>query len=112
MIDKIEALTAYVQERCLWQFYSRAWDREENINGVLGTVEVLLSGETPVLDTAQEKCFYADAKILAAELKTKFSWLGNMEKSEIEPLIAGVKQRIREIAIEKSTNCELHVPNY
>ena len=27
MKDKIDALTTHIQERCLWQFFSRAWDR-------------------------------------------------------------------------------------
>ncbi len=44
MADKSESLVTFIQERCLWQFVSRAPDREENIDGVLTLVGILLTG--------------------------------------------------------------------
>ena len=43
----VNEVYGYIQERCLWQFSSRAWDRTENIDGVLGTLGDLLTN-TPV----------------------------------------------------------------
>ena len=42
MIEQVKQLVGYVQERCLWQFASRTWDRTENIEGVLKQVGALL----------------------------------------------------------------------
>ncbi|VBB09557.1 nitrogenase vanadium-iron delta subunit [Lucifera butyrica] len=112
MKEKVEALVTFIQERCLWQFFSRTWDRMENINGVFGKVEALLNEEKPVMESAQEKCFYADARILVAEIKDKFPWLQELNKTQVNELIEGVKARITEIAVTKSMNAELNVSNY
>lgn len=112
MKNKVEELTSFIQERCLWQFHSRTWDREENIEGVLTKVTGILTGEPLDIETAEEKCFYADAKILAAEFKDKFPWLNKLEKGQIKAVIEGVKERITEITVTKSLNGELNVENY
>ena len=32
--SQVDDLFDYVQERCLWQFFSRTWDRTENIEEI------------------------------------------------------------------------------
>jgi hypothetical protein len=39
------------RKRCLWQFFSRSWDRKENIEGYLGKLTELLLGEPLTLTT-------------------------------------------------------------
>ncbi len=112
MEDKIEELTSYIQERCLWQFFSRTWDREENIEGILNKTAEILTDKQVVTETPAEKYFYADAKILVSEIKNKFSWLVGMEKDQVMEMIAGVKARLTEITITKSKNCELNLKEY
>lgn len=33
--DRVEQLVDYIMKWCLWQFHSRAWDREKQNEGVL-----------------------------------------------------------------------------
>lgn len=112
MKEKIEEITSFIQERCLWQFFSRTWDREENIEGILTKVTEILTGEHLIIETPTDKYFYAEAKILASDIRNKFSWVKGTSKVDIKAVIDGVKARITEIAIEKSRNCELNMPNY
>ena len=34
MKDRIEQLVDYIMKWCLWQFHSRAWDREKQNEGI------------------------------------------------------------------------------
>lgn len=109
---KTEDLVNYIQERCLWQFYSRSWDREENIEGVLTKTQEILTDENSVLETDADRCWFADAKILVSDFKYHFPWLKEENSESIKTIIDGVKTRMREIAIEKSHNEELNISNY
>lgn len=112
MKDKIDALTTHIQERCLWQFFSRAWDREENIEGILTNAEKILCDEHAVLETQADKCYYADARILVSDFKRLYPWVAAMEKNDLKLVLEGVKERIRQITITGSRNGELHDPKY
>lgn len=106
--DKLDDLYDYVQERCLWQFFSRTWDRQENIDGVLGQVEKLLKGEAPVRNSPMEKLFYSDAVVMVSDIKARFPWIGQSGHEEITQLMDGLKSRLVETVITKSTNRELN----
>ncbi|WP_414516786.1 V-containing nitrogenase subunit delta, partial [Nostoc sp. PCC 9305] len=110
--DRAAEVTKLIQERCLWQFHSRAWDREENINGVLNKTAQILTGEKVVLETLIERGFYADAKILAADLEIRFAWLNSMENSQKKAVLEAVKGMLVDIVITKSKNGELHYSLY
>ena len=112
MQDKIEELVGYIQENCLWQFFSRSWDREENIAGVLTKTCDLLTGQKPAIDSDLDRCHLADAKILCAEFGSKFPWVKQMDKESLRTLLEAVKDRMREITISKSKNQELNVKYY
>ncbi len=112
MKDKAEELTSYIQERCLWQFHSRAWDREENINGVLKKTTEILTGEQVVLETPADRNFYADAKILADQFTTTFPWLSEFDNAQKQAVLESVKERLLDIAVTNSRNGELRYSLY
>src|SRR5271157_2641677 len=106
--EKVDQLFGYVQERCLWQFFSRTWDRKENIEGIMKTATELLSGGVPKLETPMDKLFYADAKIMVADFKERFPWIKDTAPAEIATLMQGLKDRVKDISITKSLNHELN----
>lgn len=112
MSEKIEELVKYIQEHCLWQFFSRSWDRDENIEGILTKTEELLTGISSGVETLADKCWLADAKILASEFKSHMPWIKTISKEEIKTVILGVKSRMKEITVDKSRNEELNAKNY
>jgi vanadium nitrogenase delta subunit len=112
MKEKIDQITGYIQERCLWQFFSRTWDREENIEGILTKTAKILCGEKPIVETPAEKSHYADAKVLASDIKRLFPWVLKLEKNEIKQLLQGVKEQMTQITVSGSLNEELNDPNY
>ena len=107
MSSKIDDLFGYVQERCLWQFFSRSWDRQENIDGILATATDLLAGQPPTLETPMDRLFYADATVMVADFHKRFAWLAETPPEEVRTLMAELKARLEEIAIKASKNREL-----
>ena len=112
MAEKAESLVTFIQERCLWQFVSRAPDREENIDGVLSLVGILLTGGVPKLQTPMDRLHYANANHLVTEIKTEFPWLSHLGKDDLFAVITGAIKRIHDITVKNSKNGELHQPLY
>jgi vanadium nitrogenase delta subunit len=104
---KLNQLFGYVQERCLWQFFSRSWDRQENLDGILQTATDLLTGKPPARETPMEKLFHADAKIMVADFKERFPWIEQEGPAQVRALMHGLRERLEEISITKSLNQEL-----
>jgi vanadium nitrogenase delta subunit len=104
---KVDQLFDYVQERCLWQFFSRTWDRQENIDGILKTATDLLTGKPAARETPMEKLFYADAKIMVSDFKERFPWIEQEGAAQIRALMHELKDRVLEISVTKSLNQEL-----
>lgn len=107
MDARIKELYGYVQERCLWQFFSRNWDREENINGILAKAEELFAGLAPKDDTPADRCHLADAKSLVADFRSRFPWIKESSLEEIKALLAGLKAELVDTTITHSKNREL-----
>ncbi|MBI5132663.1 MAG: V-containing nitrogenase subunit delta [Rhodopseudomonas palustris] len=105
--EQIDQLYNFCQERYLWQFFSRSWDRQENLDGIFAVAAALFAGEEVKRDTPMEKLFYADAKIMVADFQERFPWIAACKPEEIRSLLSGVKDRLTEIAITKSLNGEL-----
>ncbi|PWC42399.1 V-containing nitrogenase subunit delta [Azospirillum sp. TSO22-1] len=105
---KVDQLYGYVQKRCLWQFFSRSWDRQENIDGVLGIAADLLTGKELTLETPQQRLFYADAKIMVRDFKERFPWIDEAGPAQVRDMLNGLKARLVDIAITGSKNRELH----
>lgn len=106
--EQIDQLYNYCQERYLWQFFSRTWDRQENIDNIVATAEKLFNGEPVSRESPMEKLFYSDAVIMVADFKERFPWITKSSPDEIRELLAGLKDRLTEIAITKSLNGELN----
>jgi nitrogenase delta subunit len=106
--EKIDQLYGYVQERCLWQFFSRSWDRQENIDGILKAATDLLTGKELELETPMARLFYADAKIMVADFKQRFPWIEEIGPAQIRDLMHGLKDKLVEFTITKSLNRELN----
>ena len=106
--QQINDVFAYTEERCLWQFFSRTWDREENIQGVLDQVAAILCGQEPKRDTPMDRLFYADGKIMAEDLRTRYAWVKDASAELIRQVMDGLKARLVDVAITRSTNRELN----
>jgi nitrogenase delta subunit len=108
MSDKVDQLFGYVQERCLWQFFSRSKDRQENINGIIAKATDLLTGKELSLDTPMDKLFYADAKIMVSDFKKRFPWIEAIGPAQIRDMMHQLKDRLVDVAITSSKNDELN----
>src|SRR5665647_3016629 len=104
MADRVVELVAFIQERYLWQFAPRTWDRKANINGILDQASQLLTDEEVSIESPKEKCFYADAKFFVNEINSKFLWLKEMDNAQKRTLIESIKEKLIEITITKSLN--------
>ena len=107
--QQIDQLFGYVQERCLWQFHSRSWDRQENIDGIIATATDLLHGqEHPKRHTPMDRMFYADAKAMVDDFKVRFPWILDLEPTRITELMKGLQSKLVDETITHSRNGELH----
>ena len=50
--EQVELMVDYIMKHCLWQFHSRAWDREKQNAGILGKTKQLLCDEPVERETA------------------------------------------------------------
>jgi len=107
MTSKVDDLFNYVQERCLWQFYSRTWDRTENINGVLAQASNLFLGLEPKRDTPTERLHAADAMVMVTDCQSRYGWLKESSPEEIRSLMTELGAKLVDIAITRSQNREL-----
>jgi Fe-only nitrogenase, delta subunit len=110
--EKVEQLVDYVMKWCLWQFNSRAWDRENQNNNIIPKATQILCGETPKHDSPADQCYWVEAAVLAKDFKEAFSWLGRMSKDDIATLMDAFKARIDYLTITGSLNAEIHNPQY
>lgn len=107
MADRAGELFDYVQERCLWQFHSRTWDREQNIAGILAKAQDLLAGREPPAETPAERCFVADARVMVADLRSRFPWIREAAEADVAEALNGLRDRLVDVAITRSRNHEL-----
>ncbi|MFV0528064.1 MAG: Fe-only nitrogenase subunit delta [Lachnospiraceae bacterium] len=110
--EKGDVLVDYIMKKCLWQFHSRAWDRERQNAQILTRATQLLCGEEVEKETAEDKCYWADAKILTDAYRTRFEWVNQMETEEIKEVMQYVRERIDFLTITGSLNLELTDKNY
>jgi nitrogenase delta subunit len=110
--DKVEQLVDYIMKWCLWQFHSRAWDREKQNEGVLTKTMQLLCEEPVACETPADKCYWVDAMVLAKDFKETYPWLGAMDKPDIKLLMQDLKDRIDYLTITGSLNKELTDQRY
>jgi nitrogenase delta subunit len=112
MKDRIEQLVDFIMKWCLWQFHSRAWDREKQNEGILTKTMQLLCEENVELEKPADRCYWVDAMYLAKSFKRQFIWLGELDKKETKLLMQGLKDRMDYLTITGSLNQELTNPLY
>jgi nitrogenase delta subunit len=105
--DKVGDLYDYVQERCLWQFYSRSWDRTENIDGILAQATGMFVGKKLDTPTPQDRYFMAEAKIMVDDCLSRYPWIKDSSEAEIREIMSELHWRLTDIAITSSKNHEL-----
>lgn len=110
--QQVEALVDYIMKHCLWQFHSRNWDREKQNAGVLGKTRQVLCGEAVDLSTPAERCYWADAVVLADTWRKRFNWLAEMSTDAIASLMHALHQRLDYLTITGSLNAELTDQRY
>ena len=54
-----------------------------------------------------DRLFYADAKLMVADFKDRFPWIGEAGEEEIRQLLDGLKSRLVDNTITRSKNREL-----
>lgn len=112
MEDRIEQLVDFIMKWCLWQFHSRAWDRERQNEGIITKTMQLLCEEPVELDTPEDRCYWVDAVYLAKGFKRTCPWLAMMDKKDIKLLMQELKDRMDQLTITRSLNQELTNPLY
>ena len=80
--ERVEALLDFIFKKCLWQFHSRAWDRERQNANIIEKTTQLLCEEEVKKDTPEDRCYYVDASYLAENYKVKFPWILEIDKAE------------------------------
>lgn len=109
---KVELLTDYIMKWCLWQFHSRAWDRERQNEGILRVTTQLLCDEPVDTSAPSERCYYVDAFVLNRDWREQFDWLDGMTTEEKKVMMAALKEHIDFLTIKGSLNKELTDPLY
>ena len=109
---RAEELLDFIMKKCLWQFHSRAWDRERQNENIIRKTMQLLCDEPVENDTPEQKCYYVDAAYLAESYKKRFPWVAEMDKADLRKVMQSLKERLDYLLITGSLNAELTDPLY
>lgn len=110
--ERVEQLIDFIMKNCLWQFHSRAWDRERQNENILAMTTRLLCGDVVEARTPADRCYWVDAMYLAESYRERFAWLAALGRPEIEALMARLKDRLDFLTITGSLNAELTDKHY
>jgi nitrogenase delta subunit len=108
----VEDILDYIMKKCLWQFHSRAWDRQRQNAGVMEMTKKILLGEDPARVLPEERCYFADAVMLARGLKEYYPWISTLELDDIGLVLTAAKSKLDTLTIHGSLNEELNDPKY
>lgn len=108
LADQVNDLYGYVQERFLWQFYSRASDRTRNIDGITAQATLLLLGQPAERETPDQRLDAVDAKVMVDDFRARFPWLQDAGPEQIRQLMSGLRDKLLDIAVTRSKNRELN----
>lgn len=113
MEKKAVEMYEFMQERFLWQFYSRAWDRENNMDGIFKVVEALLTGEKVERGTDNmSRYFYAEGYEVTSEMKKKLEWIEKTSTDDMKEILKLVHAKLVDVMITNSINGELNLEAY
>ena len=106
--QQVKQLFDYVQARYLWQFFSRSWDRQENIDGIIATATDMFHGKALKAQTPMDRLFYGDAKEMVKDFKENFPWIEQLAPTEITEVMNELKTMLVDHTITRSLNHELN----
>lgn len=112
LTDRVAQLTDYIMKHCLWQFQSRAWDRKDQNEGILGKTEQLLCGEPVVLESPADRVYWVDAVCLVDAFRERFDWVKALDKDAIKEVMKSLHERMDFLTITGSLNLELTDQHY
>lgn len=110
--ERTEMLLDFIMKKCLWQFHSRAWDRERQNQNIIEKTTQILCGEPVANESREDRCYWVDAVYLAENYRKKFPWLNEADASDIKEVMTHLKERIDYLTINGSLNLELTDPLY
>lgn len=110
--DRTEQLVDYIMKHCLWQFHSRAWDRERQNREILKWTTDALCGEAHAPEDRLERCHWVDGVSLAEAFRQHYPWINSLEKPDIATLLRSVHERMDFLTIKGSLNLELTDHHY
>jgi len=111
--NNVNELYKLIQEKYLWQFYSRSWDREKNINGILDCVkEILITDKSSLADSLEDKFYYSEAKIVVNDIKRHLKFIEGLNEKGVTETIDRVKAKLMDVTVTNSLNGELNVEYY
>jgi nitrogenase delta subunit len=110
--ERVEMLLDVIMKKCLWQFHSRAWDRERQNENIIQKTMQLLCEEPVKNDTAEDRCYWVDAMLLAENYKNRFPWVSEVSKPDLKKIMQALKERLDYLLISGSLNAELGDPHY
>ena len=101
----------FLQENALWQFASRTWDRQANLDGIFAALQALQARQAPARETLAQKAFYADATVLCRQLETALPWWPALP-AEAAAQVWPEPRQLADIVITQSKNQELNTALY
>ncbi|MFT8394458.1 Fe-only nitrogenase subunit delta [Propionibacterium sp.] len=105
--EHMAELLDHIMKKCLWQFHSRAWDRERQNENILDMTTKLLCNQEVDLSTPEQRCYYADADELARAYHNEFSWIADLGNEEIQQVMKALHEELDRQTITESLNAEL-----
>lgn len=111
-VDRGEQLVDYIMKHCLWQFHSRAWDRERQNAEILAATTKVLNGDRTPPESGLDRCYWVDAVYLADSYREYYPWINDLSAEGIAEVMGYVKERMDILTITKSLNEELTDQNY
>ncbi len=110
--ERTEMFLNFIMKKCLWQFHSRAWDRERQNQNILDKTTQLLCGEEVAAESPEDRCYWVDAVYLADHYRKLFPWVNEANTADIKAVMNNLRQRMDFLTIHGSLNQELKDPLY
>ncbi len=113
MNQRMEILLDYIMKNCLWQFHSRAWDRERQNREIIGWAEKVLlgTGDAAPADVL-DRCHWVDGMSLARAWRQRFAWISTLGAEDISALMKSLHARVDFLTRTGSLNEELTDEHY
>lgn len=105
-------LLDYFQKNTLWQFFSRDWDRKENLDGMFEALGKLVRKTPPARDTPAQKAYHAESVVMLQEIHAKVPGFEELSPEAAGAALEEVKKELWDIVITHSKNEELTAELY